>query len=361
MKTPRVIPALMLSAFLLPGIVGEAQPASVAGPFHQNIRSLGMGGVGVATGKGVEAMVHNPALLAYVPFDLAIPRIRLELSDDFFDIVRFAVDHQEEFAEIDQLDAERARQFLDEMAPFDDQWVNFFIAPAVGLSLQRVGLIGYSSTQAGIRLDKGIYTPRVYAEGVMDNVVSAGLSLPATPHLDVGASFKYIDRRESGLVKLNASALKDNGEVLQEVLDKISESRTGYGIDLGAMYKFSQTLRLGFVLQDALGRVGDDDLKLNAKAGVYWKFAKGVTLAGDIEDLLNRNSDSAFKKLHLGAELDVPVLKLRVGISQGYPSVGVGMHLLMIQFDYAYYGFETGVSPGDLPEWRHALQIGLGW
>ena len=320
-----------------------------------------MGGVGVATGKGVEAMVYNPALLAHVPFDIAIPRIRLELSEDLMEVIKFAVDHQDEFADFENLPPGAATQFLDDMAPFDDQWVNFMLAPAIGLSLQRVGFLGYSSTQLGVRLDKGIYTPRVYAEGFMNNVLTAGLSLPAIPHLDVGLGFKYIDRRSSGLVKLSASALGDNKDVLEEVYDNVEDSEKGFGVDVGAIYKYTESIHLGFVMQDFLGKVGDDDLLLNAKAGVAWEYAKGVTFAADLVDLMNRNSDALFKKLHLGAELDLPFLDLRLGVSQGYPTVGVGLSLLILQIDYALYGYERGISPGDTPEWRHALQLGIGW
>jgi hypothetical protein len=360
MKRTNLTSIALLAALLLPCLATVAI-AGAPGPFHQNIRSLGMGGAGVATGKGVESMVYNPALLAQVPFDLAIPRLRIEISDDMLEVIKFAVDHQDEFAEFEDLEPGAATKFLDDMAPFDDQWVNFMLAPAIGLSLQRIGFLGYSSTQLGVRLDKGIYSPRVYAEGYSDNVFTGGLSLPATPRLDIGVGIKYIDRRSSGLIKLSASALGDNQEVLEEVNDQIEESKTGFGVDIGGIYEFTDAIDIGFVLQDFLGKVGDDDLSLNVKAGVAWELAPGITLAGDLVDLMNRRSDSAFKKVHLGAEFDIPIVKARFGLSQGYPTIGLGLSLLILQFDYAFYGYERGLSTGDTPEWRHAIQLGLGW
>jgi hypothetical protein len=361
MRRTKEISSLLLVVILLAGLAVEGTCGSTDGPFYYNIRSLGMGGAGVATGKGVEAMVYNPALLAQVPFDLALPRIRIEFTDDLFEIIKFATDHQDDFANYKSLPPDAGKKFLDDMAPFDDKWVRFNLAPAVGLSLQRIAVLGYNNTRGGIRLDKGIYTPRTYAEGVMDNVVTGGISLPAMPGLDVGLGIKYIDRRESGLVKLSASSLGGNKKIIQDVIDKISESKTGYGVDVGGIYKLTESIQLGFVMQDLLGKVGDDDLRLNVRAGACWHPVRGLTLAADIVDLLNRGSDAALKKVHLGAEVDVPVLKLRVGINQGYPTIGVGLNLLILQIEYAYYGYETGISPGDLPEWRHALQIGLGF
>ncbi len=51
---------------------------------------------------------------------------------------------------------------------------------------------------------------------------------------------------------------------------------------------------------------------------------------------------------------------LRAGINQGYTTFGLGFKLLLVQIDYAYYGVEEGRIPGQLPSWRHRLQLVLG-
>ena len=64
-----------------------------------------------------------------------------------------------------------------------------------------------------------------------------------------------------------------------------------------------------------------------------------------------------FKKVHLGAEASLfkPWLKARVGLSQGYPSAGLGLWM----FSYAYYAEEEGRHAGQIQDHRHVISFGL--
>ncbi|MGB9620905.1 MAG: hypothetical protein ACPL4C_00520 [Brevinematia bacterium] len=54
-----------------------------------------------------------------------------------------------------------------------------------------------------------------------------------------------------------------------------------------------------------------------------------------------------FKKVHLGSEIALlKIFKLRGGISQGYPTFGIGIDFDYLTIDIAFYQYERGVLPG---------------
>ena len=63
------------------------------------------------------------------------------------------------------------------------------------------------------------------------------------------------------------------------------------------------------------------------------------------------------RKLHSGLELSLPLVDLRMGLSQGYSTFGIGMNFFGLQFELAQYTEEMGEYPGQTPESK--IQIGL--
>lgn len=62
--------------------------------------------------------------------------------------------------------------------------------------------------------------------------------------------------------------------------------------------------------------------------------------------------------LHLGARAHLTrFLALRTGISQGYPSVGAGLHLGVFHVNYALHAVEQGRTPGQVSSYIHALRF----
>jgi hypothetical protein len=77
-----------------------------------------------------------------------------------------------------------------------------------------------------------------------------------------------------------------------------------------------------------------------------------VVLAGSLDDI---NSDI---KARLGLEFNWKVLKIvslsgRIGSNQGYPTLGAGIKVLFLNFDYAFYGDE-------ITDW-HAFSFNLAF
>ena len=61
----------------------------------------------------------------------------------------------------------------------------------------------------------------------------------------------------------------------------------------------------------------------------------------------DEESQSFWKSFHVGAEVAFfSILKLRAGLNQGYITAGVGVHLLFVDLNMAYFGRELGSFAG---------------
>jgi hypothetical protein len=112
-----------------------------------------------------------------------------------------------------------------------------------------------------------------------------------------------------------------------------------------------------FTLDEGLRRPPsiEQDLTLGAAVTVNALIA-AVRPAIDVR-YANRSDIQLGKKLHLGVEVDLPLLDLRAGFHQGYWSAGVGLDIGLMRIDAASYGVELGVFPGQLEDRRYVVQM----
>lgn len=350
--------------------------AKVPAAFRSDIAALGMGGAFVAAGDRAGAMFYNPALLSKVRFDLSIPSLRLEMDTDLVDMLNFVGDNQEKFVKFDSLTYQERQEFLNDVAKYDDLWMATRVSPLLNLVIAHIGVAAYNVTDIKLKVDKGIYTPRVMADVRSDIVYAIGYGgkfpMVDTPGLKLGALVKVINRSESGSIKISAADLGNTEDIIQEALDSLSTPKVGFGLDVGALYKASPVLDVGVVFQDLIAGIEGDWPPINFKVGLAYRplaaipllpLAKSILLAADVEDLFNYEGNSFFNKVHLGAQLKLPFFPFtfRAGINQGYPTLGLGLNLLLIKVDYAYYSQELGDAPGVVRDSNHALQIKVGW
>ena len=64
-----------------------------------------------------------------------------------------------------------------------------------------------------------------------------------------------------------------------------------------------------------------------------------------------------FKKIHVGAEIQLGFMDVRAGFYQGYFGYRLGIDLWLLQLDAALYTVEKGIYAGQTPEQK--LQVGL--
>ncbi|MBU1077366.1 MAG: hypothetical protein KKH98_08750, partial [Spirochaetes bacterium] len=124
-------------------------------------------------------------------------------------------------------------------------------------------------------------------------------------------------------------------------IDQI-KAGTGYGFDLGLMYRPSFAWKVGLLLSDVYTRINwwdrtePSSIPINARVGVAWTprwsfigLFEDPILAVDVEDLFHQQEKNFFLKWHFGSELKFlwRFFSLRFGINEGYPSYGVGIDL----------------------------------
>ncbi|MEK6553807.1 MAG: hypothetical protein AABZ31_01090, partial [Bdellovibrionota bacterium] len=71
---------------------------------------------------------------------------------------------------------------------------------------------------------------------------------------------------------------------------------------------------------------------------------------------MNDDEGQLGKKIHLGLEVGIPFVDLRVGLHQGYLSYGVGLDVGPITIDAASWGVELGGYPGQLEARQYMVQ-----
>lgn len=95
---------------------------------------------------------------------------------------------------------------------------------------------------------------------------------------------------------------------------------------------------------------------------------KNTSVSLDFHDIFFQRKDKDFfKRLHIGLKTDlanlndVIVVRLGLGISQGYPTFGVGFKLATFKINYSISAEELGVYAGQDPDVRQNVSISIGW
>jgi hypothetical protein len=356
-------PVLTLAAILAAATAAGPAAAGPPAPFLPGIRPLGMGGAFVAVADDRNALHYNPAGLARLE-ETRISGLGLHggLDDQFFEVVRFIQDHEEDFSDFESIDPE----FYDALAPYDDRWVASDVHAFADLTRPGFGIGAYSTGRLQFKVDRGVYEPRVQAAVFDDIVALSGGAMPLGRFdVTVGGTLKAIWRRESTRT-LTAREVSDFDP--QDVLDDLAGADPGFGMDLGARWQRPDaTWAVGGVLRDAATFVGGEKVATAVDLGVAWRPRatgwgpdRSLLIAADLRDTFG--SDAALgTKIRLGAEFRVSILALRAGLHQGYPTFGTTLDFLrVVQIDYAFYGRELGEFPGAEAQFLHALEARLG-
>ncbi len=222
--------------------------------------------------------------------------------------------------------------------------------------------------------------------------------------LTIGANFKYFHRMEMIFQKLGPTKALLMKEDIEDTLE-VNPILAGYGqgIDLGALYEFSEEITLGLAITDFGGTpvkykeyidvppvwgFGDAEpinggrtitksipTSINIGGAYVFKrlpaiptyFISDLTIAVDLKDINNFETHFS-NKLHIGAEasflggflprlVGTPI-RVRLGLNQGYPTVGCGLtfgHIVWV--DMAYWKDELGYKPGQLDQENFGMTL----
>ncbi|WP_300669754.1 conjugal transfer protein TraF [Desulfoluna sp.] len=334
--------------------------------FHQGVRPLGMGGAFTAIADDQNAINYNPAGLSRTEgFGLGILNPMVEFSEDSADLYK-------DFDDIDQDNTSEVSELLKKYVG-DTNHIKVAGDVYAGFRFRDVGVMvaGVGRGYADMVIRNPTY-PELHLVSDIDygGQVGVGYALPMVPGLSLGVGVKALNRTSIDEV-YTAMDIADNdfGDTLEDDEKDGSDASMDLGMiwsrDIQGLTQVNLGLAAINIKEMDFGEARDQKSQVNVGVALAQTFS-GFTLteALDYHDLTDNltGDGSTEKKMHLGAELEFPILlALRAGLSQGYYTAGATVNFKVLRFDVATYGEEVGVHAGQKEDRRYAAQLSLGW
>ena len=337
---------------------------AVPSPFVRGIRPLGMGGAFTAVANDYNALMYNPAGLANLDkWYFTLLQVDVGTHQKTLDFITWFIDNQSRLTGGDlstwkQTDIDKLSNAGVKLS------VNANVLTFVG---RHFGIGGFGKVNADVSLDSGIFIPKATIDVSADIIIPVSYAAYISGlddffnenlgggRLAMGGTVKIVNRRT---LKETRNALELSALNPTSYLDKIQDSKTGAGIDLGFLFDAEEDIDSTFalVVNDLYTNIGGDIPKLNLRFGYAWKpefdiaILSSPIIALDINGI-NDSDLTFFNKVHMGAEIEfIKWLSIRGGFYQGYPSYGLGIPLGFLRFEFASYGTELGKYPGQIEE-----------
>jgi hypothetical protein len=203
-----------------------------------------------------------------------------------------------------------------------------------------------------------------------DVVLFGGAGVQLIPNIfDIGFMAKRITRY-AGTGDIKASTL---AHLDSDFIENTSnQTGTAYGMDFGAKLNLPGDWNpsVAFAWQD----IGDTKFsfittnpapkkiqdRMNLAIGMEKDFMGVAKLRPALEfKMLNASSSEVQigKRVHMGLELELPLLTLRGGFNQGYYTYGASFDFWVFQVDAATYAVELGEYVGQQEDRRYMIQL----
>lgn len=319
---------------------------------HPSIRANGMGGVAVPFPSATEAIFVNPAALSDVSgmhwtvFDLNGGINGLTIAQS--------------------LQATGNIASTAALAGYMGKPVNLQIQAGSSFALPHFGFAAFDDAKIGFELTNPAY-PNMTMTFQNDYGFMLGGAVDFGP-----SSFGMVFKRTNRLGGPAQSIGIGTAISPSTLTNSFKAAGVGYGIDIGYNFKIpaptTPTISLvwhdvgdtQFIATDATNSAPDHQAN-NMILGIGGKVdLPGLDMAYGMEYTHAYQNDIQLgKKLNFGGEVSLPLVDLRLGLHQGYPTYGVGMDLIFFRFDASMYSEETGVYAGQKADNRIQLGIAL--
>ncbi|SCY74154.1 conjugal transfer protein TraF [Desulfoluna spongiiphila] len=342
---------------------GQSEPYR---SFHMGVRPLGMGGAFTAVADDQNAMDYNPAGLSRTEgVGVGILNPMVVASEDTYDLIS-------DYDDIDQNDVAEVIELLKKYVG-ENHHITLAADVYAGFRLGNVGVMVAGVGRGGA--DLTIRNPVYPVLSVVSDVdyggqAGVGYALPHVPGLSLGVGVKALNRSSIDETYTAADIADDDFE---DTLDDDQVDGTDASFDLGMIWSREiegvTRVSLGLaginIREMDFGDARDQESQYNAGVAFTQRFfGFALTEAFDYHDITDNltGDGSTEKKLHMGAELEFPILlALRAGLSQGYYTAGATVDFSFLRLDVATYGEEIGVYGGQKEDRRYAAQLSLGW
>lgn len=345
---------------------------------HVHVAQMGMGGVTTTVATNAHTLFYNPAMLCRqsTAVEFSLP---FGANTDVVDFVNFVNDNQDNFDNFENLTPAQQAKFLQDSQKFDNQWLGLQFSPYLGVIAHNLAFGAYGLVHSSVKVDQGVFSPAVGLRAYGDMVVALAYGFRpkiADAKTDMGVTLRYINRRSISPMRLDATDASKGDKLAKTIKDELSDSKSGFGLDVGAVRSLGMMNSRGealvdvaAVVQDLVGSL-DGWVKPNLKAGAVYHVPYGHSVwlkrwdvAADVVDLFNRDGVSYMEKLNFGTEVAVlaEFLRLRGGFHQGYPTYGLGLNFRVFKIDAARYTEELSTRPGGNPDDLYLANITIGW
>jgi len=330
-------------------------------------KSSAMGGTHVAYTDNVFSLLVNPAAMIRVQqfsfFAISPTLLNPQSTFGFINPIRKAVTDQDMSAMGDAADIISKQKGKIAMGmdlrefPLSIAWV------ANGFGFGIWNRVFVNPNVIGTNIDLNAYGDVILPFGFAFRIINT-----ESHDLDAGFTIKPFARV---LLKDRLNII----DLLDEDYDPMDDLSTpmifGGGIDFGLLYRWDKGFSFGVTFDDVFTRgkavrdfIGSDkstykvpfSLNLGAAYDVKLFRILGFTAAFDWRDFINIfEQDNYLKRnsfLNMGAGIQISffdLFKLRLGMNECLPAIGLGIDGGPIEFGLAYYGKELGLEPGQLP------------
>ncbi|WP_374075038.1 hypothetical protein [Bdellovibrio bacteriovorus] len=329
--------------------------AQSLGDTGRSIRARGMGGVYVPFVGGADALFVNPAALGRGSvLDIKLMELTVGANTEL-------VENLSAFQDIDPNDPTTFNQFYGKK-----MWAQATGKAAVALPFLALGYL--NDSEVSVELHNPAF-PQFETYFRNDEAVYLGTAFPLGPGTYLGMSLKRINRWGGSVQELAVSDVADASS-LQDIGDRFQNKGTGYGFDLAISTELQAPVlkpTLALVWQDvgstAFKQTAGTDAPPHIEQNLTFGAGLGVDLPGldlslglEARHLMEPDIELG-KKIHVGAEISLPMIDLRAGYNQGYLSYGAGINLLIFQLDAVSYTEETGLYPGQAGDARYMVSL----
>jgi len=335
---------------------------------YEGIRPLGMGNAFTAVANDENAAFYNPAgLSAISSLKLGLLNPRFEVASDSIDFINDAGDTDfDETAEV----ADLLRQYTGK-----PQHLSIGLFPHIGHNISDAGVLFGMLSRGAVDIEiRNPIWPESYVNMNADigPVIGAGMKMPALEGLHVGMALKYLYRKSLNEMYTPAQIAADDFE---DIVDEDIKSGSGFSVDIGAIYEMPDLISFVDNTRFGLAGLNIPDMSMGDAARIKHQFNAGMAVektllpwctvvgAFDFHDFTYSAIDESqlSRRIHMGAEVQFPVVSLRTGINDGYVSAGGTLDLKVFRLDLATYTKERGAYAGQKNDRRYIAQIFLGW
>ena len=377
----------------------------------KSVRAMGMGNAFSAVSDDGNSFYYNPAGLTSISrIKLELQPVRVIISRDFYDQFEDmdelmgdleAISESEKPLEDPNLKDERIRLTEKIESLFNDDFGLDVGVPArailplhIGNYGLAIGLVshGWAMSKVEVQrrgLDWGDFVMDMLDDEVLYDIMAeasygaaAALEFPLQPmpvEVSCGLAVRKIYRwrmtDEDDLLGFDdlfnpygLDGIKGTADDLaaryfdpDDPWESISEGE-GYSVDAGVIGSFNDAINVAVVAHNLAGEIKyddapDDELPLDFSFAASVKLSELTTPDIPVWDVVFAAEMNEDSDLRLGLEViwDLPLLELsgRIGSNHGFLTLGAGIDLLFLDFDYAFYADEN-------TDW-HAFALSLSF